>query len=325
MVTTRQNSTKKYPVHSTRSSRLLSTKSVKQRPVPAVASATSATKKKMKRATPNKKRPSPSSKNRQELQAFSKSIQKQKGRKYLNDNTRQRQRLCTATKAQPSGPMFRSVHYARLIERLDELYASDRFRGRDAMQQYVSKFVRSHLTVKDALIRKMKGKPPSTSLSSEPSNKNNNNNKLSLDGRLMVNIGKQHFEVAIRHHTTDLFTIKKSLLQNACLGLFAARKYKNGWCLGYYCGKIVTGLAYRRTKYAIMTNTNPPICVQARPQDVWMGIHFANDPNYGKYGQEEVDKDDPTYNIRIDGKLRVTALKDIEPDEELFLSLQPAR
>ena len=30
-------------------------------------------------------------------------------------------------------------------------------------------------------------------------------------------------------------------------------------------------------------------------------------------------KDDPTYNIRIDGKLRVTALKDIEPDEELFL------
>ena len=36
------------------------------------------------------------------------------------------------------------------------------------MQQYVSKFVQSHLTVKDALIRKMKGKPPSTSLSSEP-------------------------------------------------------------------------------------------------------------------------------------------------------------
>ena len=54
-------------------------------------------------------------------------------------------------KAQPSGPMFRSVRYARLIERLDELYASDRFRGRDAMQQYVSKFVRLHLTVKDAL------------------------------------------------------------------------------------------------------------------------------------------------------------------------------
>ena len=68
-----------------------------------------------------------------------------------------------------------------------------------------------------------------------------------------------------------------------------------------------------------MTNTNPPICVQARPQDVWMGFHFANDPNYGKYGQEEVDEDDPTYNIRIDRKLRVTALKDIEPDEELFL------
>ena len=213
--------------------------------------------------------------------------------------------------------MFRFVRYTRLIERLDELYASDR--GRDAMQQYVSKFVRSHLTVKDALIRKMKGKPPSTSLSSEPSNKNNNNNKLSLDGRLMVNIGKQHFKVAICHHRTDLFTIKKSSLQNAGLGLFAARKYKNGSCLGYYCGKIVTGLAYRRTKYAIMTNTNPPICVQGSPQDVWMGIHFANDPNYGKYGREEVDEDDPTYNIRIDGKLRVTALKDIEPDEELFL------
>ena len=95
----------------------------------------------------------------------------------------------------------------------------------------------------------------------------------------MVNIGKQHFEVAIRHHTTDLFMIKKSSLQNAGHGLFAARKYKNGLCLGYYCGKIVTGLAYRRTKYVIMTNTNPPICVQARPQDVWMGIHFANDPN----------------------------------------------
>ena len=47
--------------------------------------------------------------------------------------------------------MFRSVRYARLIERLDELYASDRSRGRDAMQQYVSKFVQSHLTVKDAL------------------------------------------------------------------------------------------------------------------------------------------------------------------------------
>ena len=47
--------------------------------------------------------------------------------------------------------MFHSVRYARLIERLDELYASDRFRGRDAMQQYVSKFVQSHLTVKDAL------------------------------------------------------------------------------------------------------------------------------------------------------------------------------
>ena len=77
MVTTRQNSKKKYPVHSTRSSRLLSTKSVKQWPVPAVASATSATKKKMKPVTPNEKCPSPSSKNRQELQAFSRSIQKQ--------------------------------------------------------------------------------------------------------------------------------------------------------------------------------------------------------------------------------------------------------
>ena len=189
------------------------------------------------------------------------------------------------------------------------------------MQQYVSKFVRLHLTVKDALIQKMKSKPPLTSLSSEPSNKNknNNNNKLSLDGRLMVNIGKQHFEVAIHHHMTNLFTIKRSSLQNASLGLFATRKYKNGSCLGYYCGKIVMGLAYCRTKYAIMTNTNPPICVQARPQDVWMGFHFANDPNYGKYGREEVDKDDPTYNIRIDRKLRVTALKDIEPDEELFL------
>ena len=77
MVTMRQNSKKKYPVHSTRSSRLLSTKSVKQWPVPAVASATSATKKKMKPATPNEKCPSPSSKNRQELQAFSRSIQKQ--------------------------------------------------------------------------------------------------------------------------------------------------------------------------------------------------------------------------------------------------------
>ena len=32
-----------------------------------------------------------------------------------------------------------------------------------------------------------------------------------------------------------------------------------------------------------------------------------------------MDEDDPTYNIRIDGKLRVTVLKDIEPDEELFL------
>ena len=105
----------------------------------------------MKLATLNEKCPSPSSKNRQELQAFSKSIQKQKGWKYLDDNTRQRQRLCTAMKAQPSGPMFRSVCYARLIERLNELYASDRFRGRDAMQQYVSKFVQSHLTVKDAL------------------------------------------------------------------------------------------------------------------------------------------------------------------------------
>ena len=61
-------------------------KSVKQWPVLAVASATSATKKKMKPATPDEKCPSPSSNYRQELQAFSKSIQKQKGRKYLDDN-----------------------------------------------------------------------------------------------------------------------------------------------------------------------------------------------------------------------------------------------
>ena len=49
------------------------------------------------------------------------------------------------------------------------------------------------------------------------------------------------------------------------------------------------------------------------------GVPLCERPQLWQVWPKKMDEDDPTYNIRIDGKLRVTALKDIELDEELFL------
>jgi hypothetical protein len=145
---------------------------------------------------------------------------------------------------------------------------------------------------------------------------------------------------------SDLFLIPLSNVGNcpglrnkAGYGLFAARPLKASETIGWYIGHtrkvdsfsnkkdrigateyIIRVEAQDGTKYLVDAGRQPQPRLDKR-KPVYFGIHFANDPNWGKTMDERNQKD-PPYNAQIDRHLEVIALNDIAMGEEILLDYE---
>ena len=139
-------------------------------------------------------------------------------------------------------------------------------------------------------------------------------------------------------HWIDLYEIKPSTISNAGYGLFAARAYSKGKCLGVYFGRSVkeekserdpprTAYAIRirwptRTHVNVMQKTYivDPLCgVASNSNDAsqgFFGLHMANDPSFGEVGN--TSDTSKVANFILWDDLIAFATADIAEGEELF-------
>ena len=269
-----------------------------------------------------------------QLRRLAKSIELQPNRNYKQDKRNLLRRIMATEKKQKTLPKPKPVGTTRLMKKLDQLVGSGSLTDRAKMQHFVAEHIKGVVSLRGALVRKehgTKGKPVTTTIKQVQKNTTENRaprinakkkDNVTIFGTFMVDMNddEQHFEVTTRYLNKDLITIKKSTLPNAGLGAVAARNYEAGESLGYYCGSVIEGLQKEPSQFAILTRSKTPFHIEATKQELWMGLHFSNDPHFLKYDtDEEVDADDKKYNIHIDGKLKVTAIHDIPCGKELFL------
>ena len=254
----------------------------------------------------------------------------QQNRKYKMDelNQKQRARKKIATTRTP-----RAVKAENLMAKLEGLYGSGTLEERTELYRFISSHIKGIVSIEGAQVRKAhgsKGKPVGTAIKHYAPSKYNNKkgsginkkhkNNLLVGGTMMVDLNdnSQKYECIVRYVDEDLFVIKRSTLDNARLGLFAAKPYKKGEMLGFYGGKVLDK-SRPPSAYAVRLRTRPSVLVDPSAADLWMGLHFANDPNYAKYHDNQpVDPDDKCYNVQVDGKLKATAKRNIKKNQELF-------
>ena len=121
------------------------------------------------------------------------------------------------------------------------------------------------------------------------------------------------------------FTVKKSTIENAGLGLFVARKFGKDECIGMYLGPLTIFQPSTETKPTIYCN-HSDILGYCDPRagfksnknktnpSYQMGLHIMNDPNFMKRKNTKTD-----YNTSITDDFLVFASRNIKEGEELFL------
>jgi hypothetical protein len=124
------------------------------------------------------------------------------------------------------------------------------------------------------------------------------------------------------------FVVKQSTLRDAGLGVFAARKFCKGECIGIYMGPILGNR--QNSVYSIAASFG--VCDPGRgykssnPRPYYgMGIHIINDPAWtmdkllGRQNNKNKWSNSKSSNVCITQDMLVHALKDILPNQELFL------
>ncbi|KAL7575770.1 hypothetical protein ACA910_003100 [Epithemia clementina (nom. ined.)] len=234
-----------------------------------------------------------------EIAMLDKKTRRQFNRVYSTNPETVRQRVVRALTRLSSTTIQHSVAPKNLVAKLQKIFRDD---GRAAVHAYIAKHVDCLVMVKGAKMMRMNNsisKPIQSGLSKQDSSKVGVTLNLTL--KSMLNNELENLEIIVRYKQRDLFALKKSGLDGACLGLFALQDFEEGDCLGFYCGNLVSGNKKMKiTEYSIQTSTRPPVRWQASPEDLWMGLHFANDPHYGDYDKGiKVDGNDNCYNVEI--------------------------
>ena len=260
----------------------------------------------------------------------SKLPRKQQNRKYKMDELNQKEQ---AKKKIATTRTPRAVKAENLMAKLEVLFGNDTLEERIEMYRFISSHIKGIVNIQGAQVRKghdTKGQPVGTAVKHYAPSKYNkkkgtgkhkkHKDNLLIEGTMMVDLNdnSQKYECIVRYLDEDLFVIKRSTLDNARLGLFAAKPYKKGEMLGYYCGKVLEK-SRPPSAYAIQLRTRPFAFVDPSASDLWMGLHFANDPQYEKYKtNESVDPDAKCYNVQVSTKLKATARRNIKKNEEIF-------
>ena len=247
-----------------------------------------------------------------DLKKLAKRCEKQKNRKYSTTISAQQQRVNRAVVAVKAKPGRAPKN---LVKKLDELLHTT---NRGTLNAFIADKIDCTIDLSGAKVRKeygtkKNGKPALTLLNPKSTSKNfvvlSGSVQIPLDGVSWV----------ISYGGCALLRIAKSGMEGGGFGLFAEKDYEKDECVGYYCGRMISGKQIKASNYSIKTSTNPPQVWQARREDVWMGLHFVNDPFLSNYGKTKVDSESTKYNIKIDGNLRVTAKRFIRKGTELFL------
>ena len=194
------------------------------------------------------------------LRKLAKSIEIQPNQTYKQDKRNLLRRIRAMESKPKTLPKPKPVGATRLMKKLDQLAGDGNLADRAKLQHFVAESIKGVVNLQGALVRKehnTKGKPVTTTIKRVKSKKNRSprvkKDNLMIFGTFMVDMNdeKQDFEPTTRYLGKDLVTIKKSGLPNAGMGAFAAREYKEGESLGYYCGTVIEGLQKEPSQFAI--------------------------------------------------------------------------
>jgi len=123
-------------------------------------------------------------------------------------------------------------------------------------------------------------------------------------------------KVSAYHH---LFTIKKSLIEGAGYGVFAARKFCEGEPLGVFFGKLKPPNEEKTySNYAIATDhavMDPEGGIDSPGCPVYFGLHLTNDPK-GPIGKSSKKSNFEVHDVP---EFAAYATRDISEGEELYL------
>lgn len=208
---------------------------------------------------------------------------------------------------------------------LEFLVKKNKETGFLAGQKYIHDNVSLQFSTSRAKIKPKKDEAPKFGL---PKHQPKGNTiQIKHDAPLICNKSSTIYHICIRNH--PLYDIKESTIKGAGMGLFAARNFKTGDMLGLYCGKMADGLKRKPKIYGfakqIVKKGDAWTIIEPTHEDVFLGMHYINDPLYGIPEAEREHKaatmhDDKDYNVRISNDFLVTAETDIRQGDELFLN-----
>jgi hypothetical protein len=209
------------------------------------------------------------------------------------------------------------------------------------------------------LIKESNPKRPAFTLSPSGITAFSSSSKIAPSAEVKRHFAVQFLDPNLREWC-NLFEIKpssivqsKGLRSRAGYGLFAARPFKNGDRIGLYIGQVFDSTTFpgsKRTCYAVecfdqkKTGATRKVKQTSKPQSfisdagygpkdstdnmkrppVYMGIHYANDPNYERFLIQNAKRVTrkiglPDYNIELGEDLVASTISNIEVGEELFL------
>lgn len=131
-----------------------------------------------------------------------------------------------------------------------------------------------------------------------------------------------------------LFTVQKSTVGNGQWGLFAGSNFQEGRCIGLYHGNLFSPQPGTKepSEYAMASDSLRIILDPGKGigSQLFFGIHFANDANYGKSqnellavpaaaGTRSRSAKKSRNNITICGNFWVYTTRKVRKGEELFL------
>ena len=124
----------------------------------------------------------------------------------------------------------------------------------------------------------------------------------------------------------DLFEIRQSIIENAGMGLFSKRMFKQGDIIGLYYGKVRKQEQPTSSEYQVECHKHG-IIVDAEGgvesgKPLYFGIHMANDPILRVKSRRMTTREKKhtqTHNFFIDEDLVAIASQDINKGDELYL------
>jgi len=148
-------------------------------------------------------------------------------------------------------------------------------------------------------------------------NKKNSHLKEDRDSCRLVDIDHWSIGFNVEGVKVPWFVVQRSSIEDAGLGLFAARNFCKGEIIGFYMGKPDKTSFDASTEYSIKADFGIVHSSSIKYGNlITMGLQMANDPTFSK---DASPQDEDEFNFVIHRNMMAEALRDIEVGEEMFL------